>query len=405
MGIQTINLNDRYPCKICFKTLDPNISDVNLRSFVRCTTCGHIFHATCVMRIQVCTHCYSSAFQQIVIQGSIPELCGIKRKPIHVYEPSLSEEERHRKQKEQKRTRRRLGYIALLLIISIMIVGIGVFSALYFETINERTITQLTAAARTQDVTVAYEIYDRAHKQTNLDNGVKELTQLITTNPSNAYLYAFRADLYLDLGETQLASQDIDIALNIDKNEAVYFAQGFLRFNNRQFEFAIESFERSLEIDPTFALSHYGLCLQRYRIDQLTLAESDCNNAIRIDPEMFWGYYGRSIVMVSRGNYDQALDDINQAIAIAPNKPALYNQRGEVFLYREEYNAAVVDYNRALAYSNELITQANSYFGLGLVYLEQENIESSVNSFCNYIDLVSDPRQDVVDFISEVGGC
>jgi len=79
-----MELTTRIHCNLCMKTLDPNDQDPILRSFVRCTQCGRIFHDHCCTKYPRCSVCDNSQFETVDLMGSFPPLTLSTRQPVDI---------------------------------------------------------------------------------------------------------------------------------------------------------------------------------------------------------------------------------------------------------------------------------------------------------------------------------
>ena len=70
---------ERRGCKDCFKTLDPNDPDEELRTFVKCTGCGAEYHAVHWERIGKCLACSGTAAIPLTVDAP-RNLAGAKKR-------------------------------------------------------------------------------------------------------------------------------------------------------------------------------------------------------------------------------------------------------------------------------------------------------------------------------------
>jgi Tfp pilus assembly protein PilF len=135
-------------------------------------------------------------------------------------------------------------------------------------------------------------------------------------------LLALRADVYLDLGEIELAREDANRAMDIGWEDAgVFDVAGWAHYGQDRPETAREYFDRALELDSDRVSSLLGRALSLQDIDELDMARSDLTHAINVEPENAELYAVRSEVMLRKQNFDQAEADIEQAIELEPEDP------------------------------------------------------------------------------------
>ena len=62
----------RYGCNYCFKTLDPEDSDIALREIVQCRTCRTLYHEDCWQKLESCTKCGVKSARYVSLDSPIP---------------------------------------------------------------------------------------------------------------------------------------------------------------------------------------------------------------------------------------------------------------------------------------------------------------------------------------------
>jgi len=107
------------------------------------------------------------------------------------------------------------------------------------------------------------------HEKKEYDLAIKEFTEAIRLDPTNALAYFKRGNVYIDKNEYDLAIKDYSEAIRLDPNLAC-------AYNNRGYVYA-----KKKEYD---------------------LAIGDCTEAVRLDPEYNW-----------KGKHDLALEDLKRA--------------------------------------------------------------------------------------------
>ncbi len=74
----------RNYCHYCLKTLDPDDRDPLLRSFVKCTRCGRIFHEVCYTKHPQCSVCGCTLLQSVHLTEALPPLKLSERTAIDI---------------------------------------------------------------------------------------------------------------------------------------------------------------------------------------------------------------------------------------------------------------------------------------------------------------------------------
>ncbi|MDD4818453.1 MAG: tetratricopeptide repeat protein [Victivallaceae bacterium] len=134
--------------------------------------------------------------------------------------------------------------------------------------------------------------------------------------------------------------------LNLADPEA-WFHRGSLEDALNDFETAVQSFSRSIALEPTaaaFACRAESLsCLGRK--DE---ALEDFNRAIENDPDDIECYAERGTLLAALGRRDEALKDLTRFLEKSPDDAQALSCRGAVYADMENFPAAKVDLERSL---------------------------------------------------------
>ena len=76
--------NTRPGCEYCFKVLDPRDKQSSLRTFVKCSRCGSVYHTTCWQLSGVCLRCNSDLAKAVKIAPPSRLKIVTKTKPIPI---------------------------------------------------------------------------------------------------------------------------------------------------------------------------------------------------------------------------------------------------------------------------------------------------------------------------------
>jgi tetratricopeptide (TPR) repeat protein len=220
------------------------------------------------------------------------------------------------------------------------------------------------------------------------DAAVEALTDAIRSNPSVAENYFKRAAVFLKIGNTERALEDINRADQLKQNtgkylftkalilrkmkkynEAFSFAQsaeilnvdtpelytllGDLSQQKNDIPSAEKYLAKSLQIAPYDGETHfYRGTLAARKGDTLT-AISLINKAIEMKPSFREGYSKLTEVLQNYRMYDSALVVNKSAMVQFPNSADLYVERGLVFFKSGRLDSALVNYEKATAIDNK----------------------------------------------------
>lgn len=116
----------------------------------------------------------------------------------------------------------------------------------------------------------------------------------------------------------------------------------------KQFDAALASFDRVLELDPRFAeaYSYRGAVLQDRK--QLDAALASYDKAIEVNPYFAEAYYNRGVLRQEANNADAAMADYDKAIELVPQFAEAYANRGALLHERKQFEAALASYDKAV---------------------------------------------------------
>jgi protein O-GlcNAc transferase len=181
----------------------------------------------------------------------------------------------------------------------------------------------------------------------------------------------------------QMALKHFETAIELDDAYIHTFTnQGLLLMAMANHEAAIDSFNRAVLINPSFAEGYYYLanvCKTTYRMEAalgniekaislnpnhadsyITLADinfllgkfsdavSAYKTAIDMSPASIDAYMRLSGLLSEMGLHDEALDTANKAVKLRPDAPEVYYTLGNVYLDQSKFNDAIDVYQRAL---------------------------------------------------------
>ena len=136
--------------------------------------------------------------------------------------------------------------------------------------------------------------YNRAIVRANLkqnEEALKDMNYVIANVPNHALAYYNRGIIYENLGgivrygmkdlDGALADYNKAISLGL-KSSAVYFNRGVIFHQKGQLSDAIESYSRSIEIDPSNARAYYNRAISKLVIDNYKEALQDLEISKRL---------------------------------------------------------------------------------------------------------------------------
>jgi Zn-dependent proteases len=249
--------------------------------------------------------------------------------------------------------------------------------------------------------------------QGDYDRAIQYFTRNIERKPEEANNYLLRAASYLHTLQNENALADVEHALRIaPHSELTLLLRGDISFIEKDFDSALEWYEKACQLNPNAGLSYYGCgCVMRLR-NELPSAMDQFNKAISLLRIFFpLSYVERSMTYFKLGNVDAAHKDQDAALYISerdaliraefnlqayegyldwaedyygrvllrrPGSWYAYQGRGDAYRANNEYDKAIADYTKALDIHPR---EPRLYFGRGKSYRAKGEIDCATADF------------------------
>jgi tetratricopeptide (TPR) repeat protein len=150
---------------------------------------------------------------------------------------------------------------------------------------------------------------------------------------------------------------------------------------------ALIHFNRSLEINPSYADAHCNLGVLLLRQGKYREAISPLHAALQIKPEHVEALTNLGIILSKYGKVKEAMHLFSEAMRINPKFEEAYFNQGNLLLKIEKYEEAIHYFNEALK-----INPGNSitYNSLGVSSMRSGNAEKAVDYFYKALDINPD---------------
>lgn len=166
---------------------------------------------------------------------------------------------------------------------------------------------------------------DPPKKSASYDPEIKKLDDFIKQNSQNADAYYNRALLHEAKGNLQMAEDDYEKAIGINKNHVdAYFNRGLLFTKMKKFELAVKNFDAVIGLNPRAFDAYCNRGNVNYQLGKKDLAINDYNAALKIMPNDAVLFYNRAIVYEADGMSSKANRDFKKAAALGHQKAKEY---------------------------------------------------------------------------------
>ncbi|KAL0075137.1 hypothetical protein F4703DRAFT_1744381 [Phycomyces blakesleeanus] len=187
----------------------------------------------------------------------------------------------------------------------------------------------------------------------------------------NAYLESFHPVIH-----------ELPSAVDEETGDA-YYAKAYRAISERNYETAVESLEKAVELGCSRAYQAYALNL----LGTFVFLKGNANDAlsyfdkaIEADPQFVQSYIKRSSIYMEKGDLASTFKQFELAVGINSSDPDIYYHRGQVNYISGNYDAAAKDYAESIKLNDSFVY---AHIQLGVVQYKLGSISSSMSTFNN----------------------
>ncbi|MGF1494830.1 MAG: tetratricopeptide repeat protein [Microcoleaceae cyanobacterium] len=174
-------------------------------------------------------------------------------------------------------------------------------------------------------------------------------------------------------------------------------------------EMAIQAYQETLEFQPDYSWSYYGLGYALQQQQWWSEAAAAYRQALQLNPDFSISYSNLGDCLFRQGQVENAIHAYHQALSINPDVPDTQMRLGDAYLFQGRTDAAIVCYQAAIQLDPQSLPvylklrQLKTY---GLVRFKPEQIQSLINSYQQVIQQHPDHVECYVnlgDILTEAG--
>jgi tetratricopeptide (TPR) repeat protein len=188
-----------------------------------------------------------------------------------------------------------------------------------------------------------------AFQSNNWEEALGYYDKAIECNANYLPAYFNRVNTYYELKQYYNARQDIQrIKKSKPDTAVVHFAEGLVATKTRDYEAALQAFDKAISLDSTnaeFLVNRGTVNYYRHRYEE---AEADLKRAEYINPAEANIYNTRAMIAVQRGDHAVAYAEIEKALRIAPDQPYFVNNRGFILLMQSKLPEGLTEIDRSI---------------------------------------------------------
>ena len=198
-------------------------------------------------------------------------------------------------------------------------------------------------------------------------------------------IIAFQGEAY------QRAADVIGRAIDLNPENAAYYSDRGLSLQHlKQFEAALEHYDKALAIQSDLAITHLnrGNVLKELRHPEAAIESYDKAAALlEKEPGSFNALHQLGLMAFEHNEYQRAVDLIGKAISLNPDIAAFHSDRGLALQRLKRLDEALESYEKAIALNSSIpIIHLNR----GNALKEKRHLEAAIESYDNAIAIKPD---------------
>ncbi|PPS23142.1 tetratricopeptide repeat protein [Brachyspira murdochii] len=208
------------------------------------------------------------------------------------------------------------------------------------------------------------------------DDAIEDYKKALKLNPN--YIEAKKA---LEEADRKLKEY------NLNKSFDNYYIEGVNYYNKKQFEDALKTLNKAIELDPNKAKAYLYRGVSQLVMGRNEEAIKDFDKAIELDPNYpkFYLYRGHSKNLLKK--YEEAVKDFDKAIELDSNYAKAYMYRGVSKLGLNKYEEAIKDFDKTIELNPNYI---DAYYHRGLSKLGLNQNDEGIEDFDKIAELNPD---------------
>lgn len=228
------------------------------------------------------------------------------------------------------------------------------------------------------------------NKQEKFTETIDLLSEQVLEKFNNADLYAEKAQAYWRVKNNEQCELMANKSLLINSNNAkAHHYLGHI-YSEKEYEKAIEHYEKAIELAPNLTYSYHGLGNAYSYKKEYDKAIECYNKAVLIDPQYSSAYHNLGIVYSDKENYDKAIECYDKAIQLDSNLDISYYCRADVYFEQNKLKDSLKDYETYISLAKE---KSGIYYSFAIDRIEI--IKKKINSkdFEKISNLVSEIKK------------
>ncbi|QDU26017.1 TPR repeat-containing protein YrrB [Anatilimnocola aggregata] len=184
----------------------------------------------------------------------------------------------------------------------------------------------------------------RAQMTEDMDAKFNDFDAAVKADPRNTSALQARALMYLEKGENEKATADLQAAVELQKdNPQVLGALAEVMTNLKKYDEALKLCDQVIKLKPQETLGYNLRARVHVLKDDLKSGIEDLNQALKINPEDLPALLMRSGLLAADGKPEDAKADVEKALRINPNVPQSILMKSRLAAQLGKFGEAISD--------------------------------------------------------------
>ncbi len=216
-----------------------------------------------------------------------------------------------------------------------------------------------------------------ARKQA-FSSAITDLKHAINIDSTDADLYHFLSDCYMDSYKSRLALETMIDASKLFPNRIITLLKlAETQFILQQYDRSMMTINTLLSKDPQNAEAYFMLGLNFRDMGELASAKNAFQTATEFDSEIIDAWIILGNIYESENN-PKALDYYKTATSVDPNSPQAWHSLAYYLQNHGDIDTALEYYKKINTIDKEY---SDAYLNAGVLYLEKENLDKAFEQF------------------------
>ncbi|MTJ38046.1 tetratricopeptide repeat protein [Dolichospermum sp. UHCC 0406] len=182
----------------------------------------------------------------------------------------------------------------------------------------------------------------------------------------------------------------IEHEIDDEQKAKLFFGLGNLQGVRKDYEEAISSYDKAVEIKPDYYEAWYNRGISLGNLGRYEEAISSYDKAVEFKPDYHNAWYNQGISLDNLGRYEEAISSYDKAVEFKPDYHQAWNNRGISLGNLGRYEEAISSYDEAVEFKPD---DHQAWYNKAYSYSLQGNIEQAIENLKTAINLHPEVRE------------